>query len=143
MALMGGKEGKKLTSKEAGATIISSGTKMKGDISITSSLHIEGEIEGTINSNNIITIGTKGKVKGEVSAKNFVVNGVFEGSVESETVEILSKGRIKGTLIYNELTVEKGGSFEGDSKRKNVPSEVKTVETSKSKPVIKGNSQVG
>lgn len=59
-------------------------------------------------------------MRGEIIAKSFVVNGVFEGSVESEIVEILSKGRIKGTLVYSELTIEKGGNFEGESKRKSV-----------------------
>jgi len=143
MALIGGNENKKAMHKDAGATIISSGTKIKGDISITSSLHIDGEIEGTIKSKNIITIGTKGKVQGEIVAKSFVVNGEFEGTIESDTVEILSKGRIKGTLIYNELTVEKGGSFEGDSKRKNMTVEVKMGEENKNKSVAKKSSQLG
>jgi cytoskeletal protein CcmA (bactofilin family) len=142
MALIGGSDNKKSAHKDAGATIISSGTKIKGDISITSSLHIDGEIEGTIKSNNTITIGTKGKVQGDIVAKSFVVNGGFEGTIESDIVEILSKGHIKGTLVYGELTVEKGGSFEGDSKRKNAVVEVKMTE-SKNKPVAKASSQLG
>jgi len=143
MAFMGGSDSKKSAHKDVGATIISSGTKIKGDISITSSLHIDGEIEGAIKSKNIITIGTKGKVQGEIVAKSFVVNGEFDGTVESDTVEILSKGRIKGTLVYNELTVEKGGSFEGDSKRKNATVEVKMSEPNKNKPAAKASSQLG
>ncbi len=142
MALMGGNDSKKSAHKDAGATIISSGTKIKGDINITSSLHIDGEIEGTIKSNNMITIGTKGKVQGDISTKSFVVNGSFEGTVESDIVEILSKGQIKGTLIYTDLTVEKGGNFEGDSKRKNKTVEVNIVEE-KNKSVAKKSSQLG
>lgn len=91
----------------------------------------------------MITIGTKGKVQGDITAKSFIVNGEFEGTIESDTVEILSKGHIKGTLIYNELTVEKGGSFEGDSKRKNMAVEVKIAEINKNKPVAKNSSQLG
>jgi len=143
MALIGGNDSKKSAHKDAGATIISSGTKIKGDISMMSALHIDGEIEGTINSNNTITIGTKGQVKGEIVSKSFVVNGSFDGSVESDTVEILSKGRVKGTLIYNEITIEKGGGFEGDSKRKNITVEKNIVEPSKSKLTGKANHQVG
>ena len=143
MALMGGSD-KKSAHKDAGATIISSGTKIKGDINITSSLHIDGEIEGTIKSNNMITIGAKGKVQGDITAKNFIVNGSFEGTVESDTVEILSKGQIKGTLVYTNLTVEKGGNFEGDSKRKVVVTEVNMSETThKTKPTAKSSSQLG
>jgi cytoskeletal protein CcmA (bactofilin family) len=140
MALIGGNDNKKSANKDSGATIISSGTKINGDINITSSLHIDGEIEGTIKSNNVVTIGTKGKVQGEITAKSFVVNGQFEGSVTSDVVEILSKGRLKGTLIYSELTVEKGGNFEGDSKRKSVTVEVSMTEPPKKKPISKTGS---
>lgn len=98
-----------------GATIIASGTKIKGDITLTSSLHIDGEIEGIIHSDNVITIGTKGRVNGEIVAKNLVINGTFTGSAKSNTVEILPKGNVKGKLTYSELTVEKGASFEGET----------------------------
>lgn len=91
-------------------------------------MHVDGEIEGTIKSSNIVTIGTKGKVRGEIIAKSFVVNGSFEGSVDSDTVEILSKGRVKGSLLYSELTIEKGGNFEGESKRKGTTSEANITE---------------
>ncbi len=69
-------------------------------------------------------------MRGEIIAKSFVVNGVFEGSIESEVVEILSKGRIKGTLVYSELTIEKGGNFEGESKRKSTAGDAKVAELS-------------
>lgn len=86
----------------------------------------------------MVTIGTKGVVHGEIAAKSFVVNGEFEGVVESNTVEILSKGKIKGTLIYTELTIEKGGNFEGDSKRKSVSVEMNIAPTpSKNKSTVK------
>ncbi len=99
-----------------GATIIAAGTKIKGDVILSSSLHIDGEIEGTIHSDNIVTIGTKGTVNGEVNAKSFVINGTFEGSAESTVIEILHKGKVRGKLVYDELTIEKGGSFEGETK---------------------------
>lgn len=97
------------------ATIIAAGTKIKGDISLSSSLHIDGEIEGIIHSDNIITIGPKGKVYGDIVAENLVINGGFIGSAESQSIEILSKGIVKGKLSYNELTIEKGSVFEGET----------------------------
>lgn len=99
-----------------GATIIAAGTKISGDITLTSSLHIDGEIEGIIKSDNIVTIGIKGSMKGEVKARSFVINGSFEGAAESKSIEILPKGSVRGKLTYTELTIEKGGSFEGETK---------------------------
>lgn len=98
-----------------GATIIAAGTKIKGDITLSSSLHIDGEIEGIIHSDNIITIGTKGQVNGDIIAESLVINGIFKGSAESNSVEILPKGDVKGKLTYRELTIEKGASFEGET----------------------------
>ena len=98
-----------------GATIIAAGTNIKGDITLSSSLHIDGEIEGIIHSDNIITIGTKGRITGEIIAKSLVINGIFRGSAESNSVEILPKGDVKGKLTYNELTIERGASFEGET----------------------------
>lgn len=97
------------------ATIIAAGTKIKGDIVLSSSLHIDGEVEGIIHSDNVITIGPKGRVSGDVVAKSIVINGVFSGVAESNTVEILSKGNVKGKLIYSELTIEKGAAFDGET----------------------------
>ena len=98
-----------------GATIIAAGTKIKGDMTLSSSLHVDGEIEGIIHSDNIITIGTKGRISGEITAKSLVINGVFRGVADSESVEILPKGDVKGKLTYSELTIEKGASFAGET----------------------------
>ncbi|MCK4841891.1 MAG: polymer-forming cytoskeletal protein [Methylococcales bacterium] len=98
-----------------GATIIASGTKIKGDLTLSASLHIDGEIEGIIHSDNLITIGPKGRVNGEIITQSLVINGVFTGSAKSNNIEILSKGNVKGKLTYAELTIEKGASFEGET----------------------------
>ena len=98
-----------------GATIIASGTKIKGDLTLSTSLHVDGEIEGVINSDNVVTIGTKGKVNGDIVAKGLVINGFFKGSAESDSVEIQPSGDVTGKLTYGELTIEKGANFEGET----------------------------
>jgi len=97
------------------ATIIATGTKIKGDITLSSSLHVDGEIEGVIRSDNIVTIGTKGRINGDIIAESLVINGIFRGVAESNSLEILPKGDVKGKLTYSELTIEKGASFEGET----------------------------
>ena len=116
MAVFSKHDSKKLAdSMTKGATIIAAGTKIKGDITLSSSLHVDGEVEGIIHSDNIITIGTKGRITGDIFAKSLVINGVFRGSAESDSLEILPKGDVKGKLTYGELTIEKGASFEGET----------------------------
>jgi len=78
-------------------------------------LHIDGEFEGSIHSDNTITIGIKGQVTGDIIAKGIAINGVFKGSIESNTIELLPHGSAKGKLTYHELIIEKGANFEGET----------------------------
>ncbi len=100
------------------ATIIAQGTKIKGDIQATCHLHIDGEIDGVINSKSTVMIGKNGHFKGEVYANKLIVGGKFDGSTESDIVEIMPFGRFEGTIITPELVIEQKGIFIGESKIK-------------------------
>ncbi len=116
MAIFGRNDNKKSAAAiKKCATTIAYGTQIKGDIVLTSSLHIDGEFEGTIHSDHIITISTQGRVIGDIIAKGIIINGLFRGSIQSPTIEILSQGNVKGKLTYHELTVEKGAKVEGET----------------------------
>lgn len=100
------------------ATIIAQGTKLKGEIHIDCHLHIDGEFEGNIHSKNTVMIGKTGLVSGEIYAQKLIVSGKFNGTTESEVVEILPLGRIDGKIISSELVIERKGIFMGESKTK-------------------------
>lgn len=101
-----------------GATIIAARTKFKGELEIECHIHIDGEFEGNINSKNTVLIGKSGIVSGEIYAQRVIVGGNFTGVVDSECIEILPNGKIDGTIICNELYIEKKGIFIGESKIK-------------------------
>jgi len=116
MALFSKHDRKKSTKAvKNGATTIAYGTKITGDIFLSASLHIDGEFEGSIHSDNIITIGIKGRVIGDIIAKGIAINGLFKGSIESATIELLPNASAKGKLTYHELIIEKGANFEGET----------------------------
>jgi cytoskeletal protein CcmA (bactofilin family) len=96
-------------------TIISVGSKIIGEMELTSKLHIEGEIEGKIVSSNLVSIGKTGLVKGELKANKLLVDGIFEGKVEVELLEITKSGKVMGEIIIKDLIIEQGGVFEGTS----------------------------
>ena len=99
-------------------TIISQGTKISGDFNLSAKLHIEGEIEGNINSTNLVSIGKSGIIKGELKADKLLINGKFIGKVEANVVEITNGGILEGDIIIKDLIIEQGGVFEGSSKLK-------------------------
>ena len=101
-----------------GATIIAAGTKFKGELNSECHIHIDGEFDGNIHSTNTVMVGKNGIVNGDIFAQRVIVGGTSKGTVDSECIEILPEGKIEGTIICNELYIEKKGVFVGESKIK-------------------------
>jgi cytoskeletal protein CcmA (bactofilin family) len=102
-----------------GTSVISSGTKIIGQLTVKDSFYIDGEIEGDIVSENTVTVGKNGIVIGKTKAKTVIIGGEIKGKVECENCEILSGGKIKGEVYSSSLVIEAGGILEGSSYVKN------------------------
>ncbi len=89
-------------------------------MTLSCNLYVDGSFEGTINSQNEINVGKNGHIKGELTAKRLVVQGLIEGSIDAERVEIKAAGRVSGTIESSELVIESKGIFEGNSIVKNI-----------------------
>lgn len=116
MAIFNKTNGEKSLSPET--TIIASGAKIEGVFNCHSRLHVDGEIIGKIHSKSIVTIGKSGKISGEIIAKRLIVNGLFEGTANCDTIEVLENGKLVGQVISKELMIEAKAEFEGESKIK-------------------------
>ncbi len=79
-------------------------------------LHLDGEIIGEVTSSSVIVIGKSGVLKGQVKANKIVINGIFEGEMNVDSLEILSGGILNGNIIVKQLSIENGGKFNGSSK---------------------------
>jgi cytoskeletal protein CcmA (bactofilin family) len=105
-------------SKSSATTIIAHGTAIKGDMQLKCHLHIDGEIEGTIQTDGNVVIGKSGVAKGDIQASSISISGRFEGSLDGDVVEILEGGKLFGTVISKELVIESNAVFEGESRLK-------------------------
>jgi len=108
----------KSTAVSSGTTIISDGSRISGELKFNGSVHIDGEVEGNIFCEKILTVGKKGKVKGKITAEKIIVSGFVEGDAECGSIEIISGGKFVGEITYNEITIEPQGVFEGNLKLK-------------------------
>ncbi|WP_083196036.1 bactofilin family protein [Arcobacter porcinus] len=108
---------KQLTSSgaDSSTTIITSGTKITGDIRLSCNLYIDGFFEGNIYSQKEVNIGVNGQVKGEINAHRVVIQGLAEGSLNANKVDIKPEGKVKGTVESEEFIIEAKGIFEGNS----------------------------
>lgn len=77
---------------------------------------MDGYIEGDIKVNHNLIISEIGRIKGDITADQVIVNGVFDGTCHANKVEILGKGRIQGTVYTDNLCIDSGGKFVGVTK---------------------------
>jgi cytoskeletal protein CcmA (bactofilin family) len=103
-------------------TIITEGSHIKGDMRLACALYIDGIFEGTIESTSMVTVGKNGRIRGEIFARKLMVQGIIEGSVDADRIEIMSEGKLLGSIVSSELVIESSGLFEGESKIKSTDS---------------------
>src|SRR6266511_2159225 len=88
---------------------------IKGELSGSEDLTIEGNVEGRIElRDNVLTIGPNGKIRAEVFAKSVIVLGEVAGNVTaSEKVDIREKGSVDGDIASPRVAIAEGAHFRG------------------------------
>lgn len=88
---------------------------VKGDLSGSEDLYVDGNVEGSIElRNNSLTVGPNGKIKATVSAKTVVVLGKIEGAVTaSDRVELKKSAIVNGDITTQRIAIEEGAAFQG------------------------------
>ena len=88
---------------------------IKGELSGSEDLTIEGQVEGKIElRQNVLTIGPNGKIKAQVAAKSVVVQGEVMGNITaSEKVDIRDSGSVDGDISAPKIAIAEGAHFKG------------------------------
>jgi len=88
---------------------------IKGEVTGSESLYIDGRVEGTINlPGNRVTVGRNGQVQANINAKEVVVLGKVKGNVTaSDRVDIRNEGSLGGDVICQRISIEDGAWFKG------------------------------
>ena len=88
---------------------------VKGEVSGSESLYIDGKVEGTINlPGNRVTVGRNGQVAANILAREVVVLGKVRGNVTaSDRVDIRSEGSLTGDVAAARISIEDGAYFKG------------------------------
>jgi cytoskeletal protein CcmA (bactofilin family) len=88
---------------------------VKGEVSGSESLYIDGKVEGAINlPGNRVTIGRNGQVAANISAREVVVLGKVRGNIQaSDRVDIRSEGSLTGDVVAARISIEDGAFFKG------------------------------
>lgn len=88
---------------------------IKGELSGSEDLTIEGQVEGKIElRQNLLTIGPNAKIKAQVFAKTVVVEGQVHGNISAgERIDIRDKGVVEGNLASPRVSIADGAHFRG------------------------------
>lgn len=100
---------------QGGNVNIGKSVVIKGELSGSEDLTIEGNVEGRIElKENILTIGPNGKIRAEVFAKAVIVLGEVTGNVTaSEKVDIRDNGSVDGDITSPRVAIAEGAHFRG------------------------------
>jgi cytoskeletal protein CcmA (bactofilin family) len=124
---------------------------IKGEVSGSESLYIDGRVEGSINlPGNRVTVGRNGNVAANISAREVVVLGKVRGNLNaSDRVDIRSEGSLTGDVVAQRISIEDGAYFKGgidirkpggDASKPAVPGSGVSASTPTPAPVTNGGS---
>ena len=88
---------------------------VKGEVTGSESLYIDGKVEGAINlPGNRVTVGRNGQVSANINAREIVVLGKVRGNMTaSDRVDIRSEGSLTGDVAAQRISIEDGAFFKG------------------------------
>jgi cytoskeletal protein CcmA (bactofilin family) len=97
------------------AATIGKSVKIVGQIFTKEDLYVDGDVEGTIESQeNKVTIGPNGRVQASIRAREVIILGQVQGNVETtDKVDIRKDAKLVGDIITARISIEDGALFKG------------------------------
>ena len=98
----------------AAASVLGPTLRFKGELQADEDLLIQGQLEGSIEHSQSLTIGTEGGVKGNIRARTVIIDGTVEGDVHGlESVSIRETARVRGNIFAPRVGLADGAKFTG------------------------------
>jgi len=88
---------------------------IKGELSGSEDLYLDGEVEGNVDlKQHSLTIGPHGRVRANIRAREVIVHGKVEGNIQGdEKVELKKSAVLVGDISTQRITIEDGAYFKG------------------------------
>ena len=94
--------------------VIGPSMTIKGEIRTREELLVDGDVEGTLESQSLITVGPNGKVRGNIKARGAAIFGSVRGNVEvTEKIAIRDQGSLIGDIKGAGISIDDGAYFKG------------------------------
>jgi cytoskeletal protein CcmA (bactofilin family) len=107
---------RKTVSNEEFNGFLAEGTSLIGDLHFSGTLHLNGNVRGSISTADVLIIGERATVEAEIKAGEIQIYGRVSGNIDcAGRVEICETGHVRGDVRTPKLIIKEGGVFEGKS----------------------------
>lgn len=94
--------------------VIGPSMTIKGEIRAREELLVDGEVEGLVESQSLLTVGANGKVRGDIKAREVAIFGSVRGNVVvAEKIAIREQGSLIGDIKAAGISIDDGAYFKG------------------------------
>ena len=94
--------------------VIGRGITIRGNLSGSEPLVIEGVVEGTVALENHLTVESTGRLVADLEVERLTVNGEVDGNIAAaEVVAIRAGARVVGNVQAPKVIIDDGAVFKG------------------------------
>lgn len=93
-------------------SVIGTDVTIRGDLSASADLHVDGTVEGDIACASLVQ-GESSRIEGAIEAQTARLSGKVKGTINVRELVILRSAVIEGDVHYDALTIEQGAQVEG------------------------------
>jgi cytoskeletal protein CcmA (bactofilin family) len=105
----------KIVDRRSDIASIGKSVVIKGELSGSEDLYLDGEVEGSIVLNgNSLTVGPNGRVRAHIKAREVIVHGKVDGNILSaQRVELRRSAAVLGDISSQRIMIEDGAYVKG------------------------------
>jgi cytoskeletal protein CcmA (bactofilin family) len=100
---------------EAVISLIGPGMEVRGDLTSTGTIRIQGQVAGNVRAEKAVVVGKEGAVEGDIFTQDAVISGEVKGLLMvSSRLEVHASAVIDGGVRARRIQVEEGARLNGE-----------------------------
>ncbi len=107
--------------KKTQPTVVASDINILGNLISDGVVDFDGKLDGNIKC-RLLYVRTNAVVNGEITADEVFISGIVRGTVSARNVVLHTGGYVDGIVMHETITIEDGGTMDGNLKKTNKPS---------------------
>src|SRR5260370_9394226 len=98
-----------------GSTVIGKSVVIRGELSGSEDLYIDGDVEGTVTlPESRLTIGPNARVRADISVRDVIIFGHLTGNVQATgRVDLRQSALVNGDILAGRLSIEESAVLAG------------------------------